>query len=92
MGRARLSRELSSKLISKEAIDSALTSVFESVSEEELIERAIQKRIRSTSVPLSRADQRRMFDHLARLGFEYDLIMKKIRSISQGARQEINED
>jgi SOS response regulatory protein OraA/RecX len=92
MGKARLSRELSGKLISKDVIDSALTSVFANVSEEELIERAIQKRIRRAGVPVSRAERKKLFDHLARLGFGYDLIMKKIRSIGPAADSEIPED
>lgn len=81
MGKARLGRELSAKLLSKDVIDSALNRVFESISQDELIDRAIVKRIRSTGVPVSTADRKKMFDHLARLGFEYDLIMKKLRSL-----------
>jgi SOS response regulatory protein OraA/RecX len=92
MGKARLQRELSGKLLSREVIDSALTSAFESVPEEELIDRAIQKRLRSTGAPLSRADRKKMFDHLARLGFEYDLIMKKLHSLPPAVGFEISED
>jgi SOS response regulatory protein OraA/RecX len=92
MGKARLGRELSGKLVPKEVIDSALTRVFETVSEDELIDRAIQKRIRSIGVPVSRGDRKKMFDHLARLGFEYELILKKIRSLVRASELEIPDD
>ena len=92
MGRARLARELSRKLLSKETIDSALTRAFQTSSEEELIDRAIEKRVRSWGTSLSLADRKRLFDHLARLGFEYDLILRKIQRLSSAIDPEINED
>jgi SOS response regulatory protein OraA/RecX len=62
--------------------------VFEEVGEESLIDRAIQKRIRTHGRPTDRGSAKRMFDHLARLGFGYDLIIKKLRAL----KAEIEED
>jgi SOS response regulatory protein OraA/RecX len=81
MGRARLGRELAGKLLSREVIESALNKAFQTVPEAELIDRAIEKRLRSRGVPVSPADRKKMFDYLARLGFEYELILGKMRSL-----------
>ena len=78
VGRSRVARELQSKKVARQTIKAALDEVFEEISEETLIERAIQKRIRTHGRPEDRADSKRMFDHLARLGFSYDLIMRKL--------------
>jgi regulatory protein len=87
LGRARLARELTVKKVSKKSIDEALNSVFGEVPEETLIDRAIGRRIRTHGRPADRAAAKRMFDHLARLGFEYDLIVRKLRAL----KAEINE-
>jgi regulatory protein len=81
LGRARLARELAAKKVSHNCIDGALDLVFGDVAEETLIERAIARRIRSHGRPTDRAAAKRMFDHLARLGFEYDLIARKLREL-----------
>jgi regulatory protein len=81
IGRLRLARELLSKKVAAGAIEKALDSVFEQTSEEELIDRAIEKRIRAQGRPVDPCSAKRMFDHLARLGFEYDLIVRKLRAL-----------
>jgi len=81
LGRARLARELAAKKVPRNSIDGALDLVFGEVAEETLIERAIGRRIRSHGRPADRAAAKRMFDHLARLGFEYDLIARKLREL-----------
>jgi regulatory protein len=81
LGRARLARELAAKKVSRNSIDGALDLVFGEVAEETLIERAIGRRIRSHGRPADRAATKRMFDHLVRLGFEYDLIVRSIRGL-----------
>ena len=81
MGRSRVARELAGKKVARKTIDEALDTVFEEVGEDALIDRAIQKRIRTHGRPEDRAGAKRMFDHLARLGFEYDLIIKKLRAL-----------
>ena len=81
IGRARLARELAFKKVSKKAIDGALDRVFGEVGEETLIDRAIARRLRTHGRPADRAAAKRMFDHLTRLGFEYDLILKKLSGL-----------
>jgi regulatory protein len=81
IGRSRVARELAGKKVARKTIDEALNTVFEEVGEENLIDRAIQKRIRTHGRPADKASAKRMFDHLARLGFEYDLIIKKLQAL-----------
>lgn len=80
LGRSRLARELQSKGVAPEVIERALEAAFEEAQEGELIERAIDKYIRTRGRPQDHRGLRRMFDHLARLGFDRDLIASKLRS------------
>jgi len=79
LGRARLARELAVRKVPRETIVEALDLVFEENAEETLIDRAIARRVRVHGWPADRAASKRMFDHLGRLGFEYDLIVRKLR-------------
>jgi regulatory protein len=88
VGRSRLARELAGKKVARKTIDEALDTVFEEVGEEELIDRAIEKRIRTHGRPSDRAGAKRIFDHLARLGFGYDLIIRKLRALKAGIEEE----
>ena len=81
VGRARVARELAGKKISRDTIEEAVASVFDEAGEESLIDRAIQKRIRTHGRPSDRGSAKRMFDHLARLGFEYGLIVRKLQAL-----------
>lgn len=81
VGRARLARELVVKKVPRDSIDHALDMVFAEGAEESLIDRAIARRMRTHGRPEDRAAAKRMFDHLARLGFEYDLIVRKLRAL-----------
>lgn len=88
VGRSRVARELAGKKIARKTIDEALDAVFEEVGEETLIDRAIEKRIRTHGRPADRGGAKRMFDHLARLGFEYDLIIKKLEALKAEIEEE----
>ena len=88
VGRGRLARELASKRVTRKTIDEALDLVFDEVGEESLIDRAIQKRIRTHGRPTDRASAKRMFDHLVRLGFEYGLIIRKLRALKADVEDE----
>jgi regulatory protein len=88
VGRSRLARELAGKKIAPQAIAEALDEAFEEISEETLINRAIEKRIRTRGRPEDRNDAKRLFDYLARLGFGYDLIIRKLQAL----RAEIEEN
>jgi len=81
LGRAKLKRELALKKIPAKTIEAALDVVFGEAAEDALIDKAIQRRIRTHGRPADRAAAKRMFDHLARRGFEFDLIIKKLRAL-----------
>ena len=83
MGRSRLIRELSAKKVQASTIREALDSVLRAGDEEMLIDRAIEKRIRTRGRPSDQAGTKRMFDHLARLGFNYELIIRKIQALRE---------
>jgi len=82
VGRQRLARDLQTKKISKETADAALELVYQETPEEELITRAIEKRVRLRGRPTTRQETKSLYDHLLRLGFSYDLIIRKVREAS----------
>ena len=82
VGRQRLARDLQTKKVSKETADAALELVYQETPEEELIARAIEKRIRLRGRPTTRQETKSLYDHLLRLGFSYDLIIRKVREAS----------
>ena len=84
LGRAKLEHELALKKVPGESIEAALDLVFTEVTEETLIDKAIQGRIRIHGRPADRASAKKMFDHLVRRGFEYDLIIRKLRALRAG--------
>jgi regulatory protein len=83
IGRRRLQRDLWLKKIDNQTAETALDEVFEATPEEELIERAIAKRIRLRGKPKTREDAKKLFDHLIRQGFEFELVSDKVRALSQ---------
>lgn len=82
VGRQRLARDLQTKKVSKETAEAALELVYRETPEEELIERAIEKRVRLRGRPITRQETKSLYDHLLRLGFSYDLIIRKVREAS----------
>jgi regulatory protein len=88
LGRARLTRELAFKKVARSSIDGALDAVFGESGEEPLIDRAIARRLRTHGRPADRAAAKRLFDHLARLGFEYDLIVRKLSGLRTNTDKE----
>ncbi|HEX8186857.1 MAG TPA: regulatory protein RecX [Pyrinomonadaceae bacterium] len=82
VGRQRLARDLQTKKVSKETADAALELVYQETPEEELIARAIEKRVRLRGRPTTRQETKSLYDHLLRLGFSYDLIIRKVREAS----------
>jgi len=89
IGRQRLRRDLWLKKIDKATANEALDLVFAATPEEELIDRAIEKRIRLRGRPRTRAETKKLFDHLLRQGFAFELIREKLRAISN---VEVDED
>lgn len=83
IGRRRLQRDLWLKKVDKQTADAALDEVFEATPEADLIDRAIAKRVRLRGKPKTREDAKKLFDHLLRQGFEFDLVSEKVRALSQ---------
>jgi len=89
LGRRRLQRDLWLKKVDKNTADDALDLVFEAKPEDELIDRAIAKRVRLRGNPKTRAEAKKLFDHLLRQGFGFELISERIRALSKA---EIDEE
>lgn len=89
VGRQRLARDLQTKKVPREAADAALDLVYNETPEEELIERAIEKRVRLRGRPATRQETKSLYDHLLRLGFSSDLIIRKVR---ESAAADADED
>ena len=83
IGRQRLQRDLWLKKIDKPTIDAALDQVFAATPEAEMIDRAIEKRIRLRGLPKNRAETKKLFDHLLRQGFAFELVSEKVRAVSK---------
>ena len=83
IGRRRLQRDLWLKKVDKQTIETALDEVFETTPEEELIDRAIAKRVRLRGKPKTREDAKKLFDHLLRQGFGFELVSEKVRAVMQ---------
>ena len=88
IGRQRLQRDLWLKKIDKQTADAALDQVFEQTPEEDLIDRAIAKRVRLRGKPKNRAEAKKLFDHLLRQGFAFELVSEKVRAVSKGDDEE----
>src|SRR5437016_5644285 len=85
IGRRRLQRDLWLKKVDKQTADVALDEVFETTPEADLIDRAIAKRIYLRGKPKSREEAKKLFDHLLRQGFAFELVSEKVRAIAKGA-------
>jgi regulatory protein len=83
LGRQRLKRDLLMKKVDQEVAEEALDLVFAETSEEQLIDRAIEKRIRLRGQPRTRDAARKLFEHLMRQGFPYELVVDKVTAVSK---------
>ena len=83
IGRRRLERDLWLKKVDKKTAETALDEVFDATPESNLIDRAIDKRVRLRGKPKTRADAKKLFDHLLRQGFEFDLVSEKVRALAK---------
>ena len=54
----------------------------------DLIDRAIAKRIRLRGKPETREDAKKLFDHLLRQGFEFELASEKVRALAKSDADE----
>jgi len=83
LGRRRLERDLMLKKVDAKVADEALDLVFKEAPEDELIERAIERRVRLRGRPETREEARKLFDHLLRQGFDFELVSEKVRRVSR---------
>jgi regulatory protein len=83
IGRQRLQRDLALKQIDKATVEAALDEIFEQTPEAELIDRAIAKRTRLRGRPRTREEAKKLFDHLLRQGFAFELVSDKVRALSR---------
>lgn len=87
IGRRRLAQDLKMKKIAGSVADEALELVYAETSEEDLIDRAIEKRLRIRGRPKKRIEAKSLFDHLLRLGFEFDLVSERVK-VLMGVEEE----
>jgi regulatory protein len=88
VGRARLAQQLAARKVGRDSVNAALDAVFESEREAELIDLAIRRHARLHGRPRDRRAVKRLFDHLARRGFDFELIRSKLRSLSSSTRED----
>src|SRR5262249_51046639 len=81
VGRRRLQRDLKLKKVSNSVADEALELVYAETPEEQLIDAAIEKRTRLRGRPKTRMEAKKLFDHLLRQGFEFELVSEKVRAL-----------
>ncbi len=79
-GRYRVRRELKAKLVDYGVIEPALASAFEATDERALLERALDRKIRTLRLPVTRARLASLCQGLLRRGFAASDIMKAVRS------------
>ena len=80
-GRRRLQRDLKLKQVSNSVAEETLELVYAETPEEKLIDAAIEKRIRLRGRPQTRIEAKKLFDHLLRQGFEFELVSEKVRAL-----------
>jgi len=81
VGRRRSQRDLKLKKVAQGVADEALELVYAETPEEQLIDVAIEKRIRVRGRPKTRIEAKKLFDHLLRQGFEFELVSDKVRAL-----------
>lgn len=89
IGRRRLELSLAKRKVDRSVADEALNQVFAETPEEDLLDRALAKRIRLRGRPKTREEAKKLFDHLLRQGFPFELVSEKVRAASKA---EIDDD
>lgn len=82
-GKRRLKQALSQKKLSQDDIASGIETALEKLPESEMIDVAIEKRLRLKGRPETREDTKKFYDHLLRLGFDFDLIRSRMSEIAK---------
>ena len=81
IGRRRMRHELRQRKLTEPVVQTAVRHAYETRDEKELVEEAIQKRIRLKGRPKTRQELKNLYDHLLRLGFEYETIRQGLTRI-----------
>jgi regulatory protein len=79
-GPHRLRRELKAKLVNSQEIEPALERVYRETPAHTLLEKALDKKIRTIRLPLTRAKFHSLCQGLMRLGFNAGDIIKAVRA------------
>jgi regulatory protein len=91
LGRSRLRRDLQRKKVPPQVAEQALEGAYAEGREEALIEAAIAKRVRLKGRPATREETKKLYDYLLRLGFGYDLVIRKVRELGEAEEGEDEE-
>ena len=81
LGRRRLERDLKLKKVGSKVAEEALELVYAETPEQDLIDQAIEKRLRLRGRPKTRIEAKKLFDHLLRQGFEFELVSERVRAL-----------
>ena len=79
-GPHRLRRELKAKLVNSQEIDAAVERAYQETPAHSLLEKALDKKVRSIRLPLTRAKFHSLCQGLMRLGFNAGDIIKAVRA------------
>ncbi len=79
-GRHRIRRELKAKLVDYRHIDPAIERTFEETDEGKLLERVLEKKLRTTKLPVTHRKLASLCHSLMRQGFNSGDIMKAVRA------------
>lgn len=88
VGRRRLKNELRKRMIAEDLIDRTLDDVYTEETETTLLDRAVQRWIRRRGHPHTRAELKRLYDYLVRLGFEPSQARERLQKISPIAAED----
>ena len=88
LGRRRLERDLVLKKVENKVAEEVLNLVFTETPEADLIDLAIQKRIRLRGRPTTRVEAKKLFDHLLRQGFQFELVAERVRALASNYADE----
>jgi regulatory protein len=83
LGPRRLRNELARRKIADDLIERTLKEVYTPETEEALLARAVEKWLRMRGRPRTRADAKKLFDHLIRLGFDAGRAREKVDQVSE---------
>ena len=79
-GPHRLRRELKAKLVNSQEIESAMEHAYQEIPAQSLLEKALDKKVRSIRLPLTRSKFHSLCQGLMRLGFNAGDIIKAVRA------------